>query len=250
MEISSEAIVIKKVKINGGKAMVSLFTREYGKLSCSSQIRESKRTKSSLLTSPFTIGNFNIYKGRGYYHVNSGDVIKSNYEISQNLDRYVVASMALELADKLLLEEVKEENLYKLLSTFLSLICKKEGDFGTILIAYEVKLLMIYGMMPRLDVCVNCGSKEALDFFSITDGGLLCKKCKTMVPEVKDKKLIYENGFDIAKLLVFFAKNPLQKFQSLSLTEDKEKLLKEILRHYFAEHLGVKELKTEKLFTT
>ena len=43
--------------------------------------------------------------------------------------------------------------------------------------AFALKLLALAGYTPELDVCVRCGRKEELPFFSAADGGAICPAC-------------------------------------------------------------------------
>ena len=66
MHINSEGIVFRQVKTTGGRKMVHLFTKKYGKISAGSSISEKSRTKSALAMQLFTYGNYEIYKSKEY----------------------------------------------------------------------------------------------------------------------------------------------------------------------------------------
>ena len=62
MHINSEGIVFRQVKIGGGRKMLHLFTKKYGKISAGSSIAEKSRTKSAMATHLFTYSNYEIFK--------------------------------------------------------------------------------------------------------------------------------------------------------------------------------------------
>ena len=62
MYINSEGIIFRQVKATGGRRMILLFTKKYGKISAGSNINEKGRTKSALAMRPFTYGTYELYK--------------------------------------------------------------------------------------------------------------------------------------------------------------------------------------------
>lgn len=77
MLVNSEGIVFRQVKTSGGKRMILLFTKKYGKLSAGTSITERTRSKAALALNPFVYGNYELFKNRDYYNMNSGEVKKS-----------------------------------------------------------------------------------------------------------------------------------------------------------------------------
>ena len=85
MHINAEGIVFRQVKIAGGRKMLHLFTKKYGKISAGTSISEKSRTKSALALQLFTYGNYEIYKSKEYYNINSGEVKKTYYKIAEDV---------------------------------------------------------------------------------------------------------------------------------------------------------------------
>ena len=48
--------------------------------------------------------------------------------------------------------------------------------------AFYWKLLASEGVRPELDACVRCGATESLVAFDMTEGGVLCRSCRTGAP--------------------------------------------------------------------
>ena len=89
MHINSEGIVFRQVKTTGGRKMVHLFTKKYGKISAGSNISEKSRTKSALAMQLFTYGNYEIYKSKEFYILNSGVVKKTFFRIAEDVVKYM-----------------------------------------------------------------------------------------------------------------------------------------------------------------
>ena len=244
MHINTEGIVFRQVKIAGGRKMIHLFTKKYGKISAGSSISEKTRTKSALAMQLFTYGNYELYKSKDYYNINSGEVKKSYYKIAEDVDKYMQASFVLELTEKMLPEEMPQPRLFNLLNDFFTAIEKREKKHETLVLAYETKALSLLGSFPQLDQCVCCGSQENLRRFSVKDGGMICSNCGNKANDT----LIYQPKFDIVNILKYFLKTPLHAFERIALDETVAKDLQGILRDYMSYHLDIGTLKSESFF--
>lgn len=244
MYINSEGIVFRQTKAAGGRRMLLIFTKKYGKISAGSNMNEKGRGKAALALRPFTYGQYEFFKNRDYYNLNSGEVKKSFFRIGEDLDKFLQASVALEITEKVLADELPQPKIFNLLIDFLTALETREKKHETLLLAYELKLFNLLGTAPVTEQCVCCGEKTEMKYFSVRDGGILCDKCK----ELKEDKLIFRPGFDIVDVISFFVKNPMGNFSKIALNESIARELQAILREYMAYHLDVAHLKSEDVF--
>ena len=259
MQTDTEGIVLRQVKTTDGRRMILLFTQKYGKISVGTGLSErSSRSRSALSIRPFTYGRYELYKGREYYNLNSGEVLKSYYQLGEDLDKYVAASTALALTEKLLPEEVPEPRLFSLLLDLLSALGKvSAGQKGrnvaeTLLFAFRIKLMAELGAMPELSRCARCGEPVREPYiFSVRDGGVICASCAEKTEKEPQnsniESLIYRPAFDIVKVMGYFAQKPLSAFEKITLNEGTANELREILRDYMAYHLDLRPLKSETM---
>lgn len=77
MLVSSEGIVLKQRKIANNRRMITVFTKNYGKISCGTSLSEKSKGKAALAIRPFTYAEYDIFKGRDYYNINSAQTKKS-----------------------------------------------------------------------------------------------------------------------------------------------------------------------------
>lgn len=252
MLINTEGIVFRQIKASSGRRMVLLFTKKYGKISAGTSITERGRTKAALALSPFVYGNYELFKNREYYNLNSGEAKKSFYSIGEDIDKYMYASFILELTDKLIPEEVPQPKLFNLLLDFLEALEKRKQSYETLVLAYEVKALELLGTFPEMDCCTCCGKKEKMKYFSVKDGGMVCCSCNTKkhtnVDNTKSDTLIFEPKFDIVDILKYFSRYPLYMFEKIELDAEVAKELQRILRAYMSYHLDIGTLKSESIF--
>lgn len=251
MLISTEGIVLRQVKTSAGRRMILIFTRKYGKLSIGAGTNErNPRSKSALATRPYSYGEYEIFKNRGYYNYSSGEVKKSFYSLGEDLDKYMYASYILELTERVLVEEVPQQELFDVLIQVLTSLESRKSGFETLVLVYEIKLLKILGVAPSLQNCTLCGAEKPT-YFSVKDGGMICSECYEKLkaePTFKPKEsLIYSPKFDIVQIIDFFLKRPVKAFDNIALDDKTSKELQSIIRAYLYYHLDVVRLKSESM---
>ena len=157
MYTDTEGIILKQINTVNGRRMLRLFSRKFGKISAGTGISEKSRSKAGLAMRPFTYGMYELYKGRGTYNINSAETIRSYYGIGNSVDKYMNASFVLELLDRITVEDHSSPQLFNLTLAFLSAIENRKKAFGTLVIAYELKMLKLLGLEPQLYNCTVCG---------------------------------------------------------------------------------------------
>jgi DNA repair protein RecO (recombination protein O) len=246
MQEYTEAMVLSLVKTLKSRGMVSLFTEKLGKISAGAFLREKGRTASPLL--PFTLGNFEINKSRDIFFINKAEVINSFYAIGENIDRYLSCSFVLEFTDKLLPEEAPAPRLFALLVEFFKLMEKRKKSFDPLVLAYLLKSMKIWGVVPELEFCGICGEKVMKPgCYSVRDGGIVCENCAKENDNTNNlvvDKLLYRINFDIVNVMRYLIENPLRHFENLALDEDISKSLRLLLRDHASYHLDIARLKT------
>ena len=249
MVTDTEAIVLRQTRTVGGRRMILLFSRKFGKISVGTSLNEGGKNKSALAVRPFTNGRYELFKSRDSYNLNHAQVLQSFYGIGEDLDKYMAASYVLELTEKILPDEMPQIKLYNLLLEFMEELELRGKKHETLVMAYTIKALDILGNMPHIRSCVCCGStEEPLKLFSVKEGGMICRKCSENLKEEDSRPLIYETNFAIVDILGYFQKHPLSAFRKLALEEKTLEKLQRIMKQYLAYHLDVKELKSEGFF--
>lgn len=249
MLINTQGIVLKQRKIANNRRMITVFTKNYGKISAGTSMSEKGRTKSALALRPFTYADYDVFKGRESYSVNSAQVIKSYYSIGEDLDRFLIASKLIEYLDKILEDEQPRPKLFDMTVEFFESLTRCSGNYDTLLYAFIAKTLRVQGVMPELKSCVNCGkdkSECAYELpdnqkgymFSVTSGGLVCEECANR-EKTTSNSLIHRPKFDIINVFIFFLNNPLSRFEKVKLKEDVSKEIEMIIGEYINHYLGV-----------
>ena len=141
--------------------------------------------------------------------------------------------------------------VFDMLIDFFDLLERREKGFGTLVLAYQTRLLRYMGVAPVLDKCAVCGA-PAGPWFSIEDGGVVCDNCHSKILREEGENsarsaLIYPVRFDIINALKYFNNFPLKKLENIALNEETGKELQKIIREYAAYHLDASNIKSESM---
>lgn len=242
MIITAEGIVLRQRKIANNRRMIVLFTKKYGKLSAGTSVNEKSRSRAALALRPFTYAEYDIFKGRESYSINSAQVNRSFYSIGEDIDRFMNASSFIEYLDKVLEEGEPSPKLFDLSLEFLQSVSEARKSTDTLLYAFIVKSFRLLGVAPELSCCVNCGKAPELfagksRMFSVSGGGLICPECAAEEKSATDS-LIYNPPFDIIDVFRYFDAKPLKTFEKVDLRAEVRGEVREILSKYTDRYLG------------
>ncbi len=175
---NADAIVIRSREYGESDKLLTLFSRERGKLEAVAKgVRKPKSTQRGG-TQLFTYADFLLYKGKSLDTVSQVHPRESFIHIWNDFDRTIAASGIAELLDISTTREQTESELFTLTLGFLFLL--KYVDPYIAQAAYALRLLNIQGYLPGLNNCVECGTAVGgtQTFLSAEAGGLLCSGCK------------------------------------------------------------------------
>lgn len=241
MIINTEGIVLRQRKIAGNRRMIVIFTRQYGKISAGTSINEKSRNKAALALRPFTFAEYELFKGRESYSINSASARRSYYSIGEDLDRFMTASAFIDYLDKVTADGEPMPGLYDLAMDFLDSVSRASKSADTLLYAFIIKSFRLLGVSPELGCCVSCGRSAAgggVRQFSVTSGGIICDECAE-TEKSEPNALIYRPSFDIIEVFGYFQSKPLSTFEKVVLKGDVAGMIRRILAEYSDRYLDV-----------
>lgn len=170
-------VVLAEAAYGENGKRLTLFTKELGLVTAFAS--GAKKAKSPLLagTQLFVFGNYELYRGKEAYTLTGADIIESFYGLRSDLELTAYAAYLSELSLAFLQDGIVGEELLRLIYIGFEELVKGEIKPAQIKAAFALKLLALAGYTPELDVCVRCGRKEELPFFSAADGGVVCPVC-------------------------------------------------------------------------
>lgn len=180
-------VVLRAVDYGESDRVVTLLTRERGKLSAFARGARASRRRFGGALEPFTLLTAEAREraGSDLLGLDGVAVIRGFPALRGDLARIACAGYAAELARELVRDHEPHAELLELLVGYLELL-----DAGparpAALRAFELGALRAAGLMPRLDACARCGDPLAPDLpvrFDGGQGGALCAGCgRTAAP--------------------------------------------------------------------
>ncbi|RYI31488.1 DNA repair protein RecO [Bacillus infantis] len=233
-----EGIVLRTVNYGESNKIVTLYTREWGKVGVMAKGAKKPNSRLSAVTQPFTYGYFLVQRSSGLGLMQQGEMVSSMRSIREDIFLTAYASYIVDLTDKTVEEKKPNPFHFELLHQTLNYM--NEGYDPEIMVnIYEMKMLNSLGLYPVLDKCSVCGSTDGHFSFSIREGGLICHRCLEKDP------YHYKISPAALKLLRLFYYFDLSRLGNISVKPETKAELKKIISAYYNEYSGL-SLKTRK----
>ena len=182
--IRVHAIVLRHADWGEADRLVTLFTREQGKLRAVAKGARKITSRKAGHLEPFTHVKLQLARGRSLFIVTQADTVDAYIPLRETLVMAGTASYVVELLDRFVYEdEGPNPTLFRLLVDTLKRLSTGE-DIWLAVRYYEMRLLDFLGFRPHLFECANCGREivAADQFFSFSAGGVICPRCGRGLP--------------------------------------------------------------------
>ncbi|MGH2399874.1 MAG: DNA repair protein RecO [bacterium] len=178
----AEAIVIRRSNLGEADRILTLFTREHGKLSAVAKGARKPRSRFAGRLELFTQLRALLARGRTLDVVSQVDVIDPFAALRTDIARMGAASFVAEVTDRATPERDTQPATYSVLRQALRLIAA--GDPETPVMWYAAQILSSSGYGPVVDRCVICGKPvTGAGVFSFSLGGSVCGADRGRDPE-------------------------------------------------------------------
>lgn len=228
-----EGIILKSIPYGESNKIVTIFTKEAGKLTAMARGAKKPASRLAAITQPFTHGTFLIRTGRGMGTLEQGERGESMRFIREDLEATAYASYIIELIDRLTENNERIQGIYELLYDALHAIDERY-DPEAIALFVEWKMLPVAGIHPVLHQCANCGATEGEFAFSFQEIGFLCHRCFHI-----DKYLIRISPTQL-KLIRTFYTVPIHRVGNLTLKKTTKQFMKKLVRTIYDEQVGIR----------
>ncbi len=180
----SKGIVLRSIRYGEADRILDLYTRDAGLVSVIAKgIRRTKSRFGGRLE-PLSCVDFLAYEGRTLDTVTQVEVLRSFHGVRENLKRLVTAGAMISAVRALSGGDEADRRVFNLLYHALDALEGRETGFEAVGAAFALKLSILAGYTPRLDVCVSCErdltevTGEGLLYFAPPLGGVLCARCR------------------------------------------------------------------------
>jgi len=182
--LNTKGLILDSIDFRETSKICTFFSKDYGKIKGILKGARSSPSKFKSNLDKFSLNHLVFYTSRNsqLHLVSQCDMIK---DFSPSFDKILylyAANLTLELIDKIMPSEEKNEPIYELLLDTLEAL-RENDSMQRALVSFELKVLSLSGFEPHINSCVSCfASVDDEAYFSTKLGGLLCKGCRGKDP--------------------------------------------------------------------
>ncbi len=173
-----EAVVLRHSDWGEADRLLTLYTRERGKLTAIGKGVRKLRSRKAGHLEPFTQVALQMAQTRDMPIITQAETVQGFLALREDLLLFGCASYVIELIDRFTYAGEENQALYRLLVATLERLNQRVlPDLA--LRYYELRILDQLGFRPKLFECAHCETEiQPIDqFFSAPEGGVLCPKC-------------------------------------------------------------------------
>ena len=233
-----EAIVIKTQNYGETHKIITVFTKQLGKITALSRGANRPKSRLSAISQPFIAAELLLYVRSGLSTVQQGSLIESFRKIREDIEKTAYTAFIIELTDKTLQTREPDPFIYNELLQTLTWINDKE-EYMVPVMMYELKMFAKAGISPVLHQCVSCSCQDVPFVFSVQEGGLLCDACRALDEHA------FVLGPAVLRILPVLQSASLQQVGSISVQDKNIHTLRLILDQYY-DRFGGYKLKSKR----
>lgn len=176
MYLNIQAIVLRVTDYNDRDALLTVLSREHGKLTIKAR---GLRRKNSPLIAPCQLlayGEFTLFEYRGMYTINEAHSIELFTPLRRDLTKLSLGTYFAQVCEVLSQEDLPNPELQALLLNCLYALSKLDLPEIQVKAAFELRSACLAGYTPDLFGCHICGNQNP-DRFDLSAGQLQCARC-------------------------------------------------------------------------
>jgi DNA repair protein RecO (recombination protein O) len=175
-----EGVVLRTQKLGEADRIVTLLTREHGRVRAVAKGVRRTRSRFGSRLEPFSHVDAQLFAGRNLDVVTQVETLTPfGAGLAADYGRYTAGTAMLETAERLTVEEREPAvQQYLLLVAGLRALAAAEHDAGLVLDAYLLRSMAVAGYAPSFEGCARCGAPGPHRAFSVPGGGAVCPACR------------------------------------------------------------------------
>ena len=177
--LTTEALVIGSMRYKEADRILTLYTKERGRLGAIAKGVRRTKSKTGGRLEPFSLVRVSLYTGRSLYTVVGVDTLRTFQGVRDELFRMEEGAHLLGAVRHLFPEEEGQVQAFNLLVRGIARLAEtgdRESAAGLVL-ATRLKLLALLGYAPLAGGCIVCGNEDEAFGFSPSLGGIVCAAC-------------------------------------------------------------------------
>ncbi len=175
-----EAIVLRTQKLGEADRIITLLTREHGRIRAVAKGIRRTKSKFGARLEPGSHVDIQLYVGKTFDTVTQVEAIMNYGEaLTQDYQRFTVASTILEATERFTSHEHEPAlQEFQLVVGAMKVLAENRYEPLLILDAFLLRSLAVAGYAPSMTICSRCEKPGPHRYFSLVGGGCVCVDCR------------------------------------------------------------------------
>ncbi len=180
----TRAFILRTVDYRDSDRILTLLTRDLGKISAIARWARSSRKRFGGALEPFSLLEVSLSAGRGHdkmFLLTEALLVDSHPGLATDLDRIGSAALVTELVRELTPENDPDPRMFDFLREFMSLVsAPKTVSVKGLALCAVLRVLAFCGVAVGIGRCTACGTPVPQDkkaYFDPRRGGIVCTPC-------------------------------------------------------------------------
>jgi DNA repair protein RecO (recombination protein O) len=246
----ADSVILNTLDYGESDRIITCYTSQWGKLKGIAKGARKSRRRFVGNLEPLSRTRLLFFHNprTELVRIEDATLIDGFSKLKGDIERLSAGSYLVELTSEMTREAQTNQPLFDILTGFLELL-DRGSQPAPVLRFFEIKLLSMVGLMPRLESCVACNSTITGGpvKFSSDKGGILCGAC------APKRAGLIPLSFGTARFLSMAARLEVEKLARLVpkpvFLEEGERVLYDFIRHQTGRELKTKSF-MEKLGET
>lgn len=151
----TEAIILRVIPYQEADKILTLLSPADGKISAIAKGSRKVKSRFGGRLEPFCRVDLVLYKGKNFHTVTQVALIKANKNIRQDYSKYLIASSAVELVDKVTFSGQNEEAIFNLLNEMLGFVNAALHISQLHLLYFDWQIIKLLGLFPPYEDLIS-----------------------------------------------------------------------------------------------
>ena len=179
-----EAVVLKTDDFGDANRVVTLFTKEYGKLEANAYGCRRSRSALSGAMQMFNHISAQLTRGAKVDTIRDADIVNFYDSLTKDLERLAYASLFFEIVNRMTFPRQQELETFDLLTKSLPVLSTRNPRIAALIGACQ--FMETSGVQLNFSRCVHCRKEIIGDAaISLLDGGAVCMDCIDAAQDIR-----------------------------------------------------------------
>jgi DNA repair protein RecO (recombination protein O) len=236
----TEAVVLHKIKYGDTSVIVTLFTKEHGKMSAIVKGGRNPKSKLGLVVDTFNHLQIVFYRkeSREVQLISSADIISHFPNLKNDLETLKYAQAVLELVKNLTVEYEVNIKLFNGITRIFSMMDESKEPAKVLFARFFMFFLSELGYQLQLESCSVCGRRDlAKNELSYNyELGIFCPECRQNIVES------FRINAELFQALICLKVNKMIVGMSQDLVDTAISFMEKHLKHHVPDFKGIQSI--------